>query len=92
MPKCDFNNFIEIALRHECSPVNLLHISEHLWMAASDNRNHKGKYATCNLYIFSPSQKFLCTASLFPLIMQKHGREMSCLICYKLIEVKLQNL
>ena len=32
MPKCDFNkvvkqsNFIEIALRHECSPVNLLDI------------------------------------------------------------------
>ena len=29
MPKCDFNkchfNFIEIALRHGCSPVNLLH-------------------------------------------------------------------
>ena len=30
MPKCDFNkllcNFIEVALRHGCSPVNLLHI------------------------------------------------------------------
>ena len=30
MPNCDFNkvasNFIEIALRHGCSPVNLLHI------------------------------------------------------------------
>ena len=32
MPTCDFNkvakqrNFIEIALRHGCSPVNLLHI------------------------------------------------------------------
>ena len=26
MPKCDFN-FIKIALRHGCSPVNLLHIS-----------------------------------------------------------------
>ena len=32
MPKCDFNNvallcnFIEIALRHGCTPVNLLHI------------------------------------------------------------------
>ena len=38
MPKCDFNkvacvasqklfrNFVEIALRHGCSPVNLLHI------------------------------------------------------------------
>ena len=31
IPKCDFNkvaycNFIEIALRHGCSPVNLLHI------------------------------------------------------------------
>ena len=29
MPKCDFNkchfNFIEITLRHGCSPVNLLH-------------------------------------------------------------------
>ena len=24
-------NFIEIALRHGCSPVNLLHISEHLF-------------------------------------------------------------
>ena len=31
MPKCDFNTvvpkkIIDIALRHECSPVNLLHI------------------------------------------------------------------
>ena len=27
MPKCDLqSNFIEIALRHGCSPVNLLHI------------------------------------------------------------------
>ena len=32
MPRCDFNkvallcNFIEVALRHGCSPVNLLHI------------------------------------------------------------------
>ena len=29
MPKCDFNkvaNFIEISLRHGCSPVNLLRI------------------------------------------------------------------
>ena len=29
MPKCDFKcdfNFIEIALHHVCSPVNLLHI------------------------------------------------------------------
>ena len=32
MPKCDFNkvallcNFVEIAVRHGCSPVNLMHI------------------------------------------------------------------
>ena len=30
MPRCDFNkvasNFIEVALRHGCSPVNLLRI------------------------------------------------------------------
>ena len=26
MPKCDFNNFIEIVLQHLYSPVNLLHI------------------------------------------------------------------
>ena len=46
-------NFIEIALRHGCSPVNLLHIfttsfltifsccifSQHLWVAASEQRN-----------------------------------------------------
>ena len=36
------SNFIEIALRHGCSPVNLLHVfrctfsKEHLWMAASE--------------------------------------------------------
>ena len=39
MSKCDlkkvgskklFSNFIEITLRHGCSPVNLVHISEHL--------------------------------------------------------------
>ena len=38
MPKCDFNkaallcNFIEIALRHRCSLVNLLHIFRHLFL------------------------------------------------------------
>ena len=54
-PKCGFNkvsNFIEIAIRHWCSPVNLLHTFsycrfdanfqntfswEHLWVAASKN-------------------------------------------------------
>ena len=29
------SNFIEVTLRHGCSRVNLLHISEHLWRAAS---------------------------------------------------------
>ena len=29
------SNFIEITLPHGCSPVNLLHISEHLWRAVS---------------------------------------------------------
>ena len=33
MPKLQ-SNFIEIALRHGCSPLNLLHIG--LWRAASD--------------------------------------------------------
>ena len=35
MPKCNFNkiacNFIEIALRHGCSPVNLQHIFRELF-------------------------------------------------------------
>ena len=26
MPKCDVKKFIEIALRHGCSPLNLLHL------------------------------------------------------------------
>ena len=26
IPKCDFNNFIEITLQDVCSPINLLHI------------------------------------------------------------------
>ena len=26
MPKCELYNFIELALRHGCSPVSLLHI------------------------------------------------------------------
>ena len=44
MPKCDFikiaSNFIEVALWHGCSPVNLLHIFRtfilHLRVIASD--------------------------------------------------------
>ena len=37
MSKCDFNKVplqspFELALRHGCSPVNLLHISEHLFL------------------------------------------------------------
>ena len=39
MPKCDFNkfarNFIEIALRHGCSAVNLLIFSEHLFLGTA---------------------------------------------------------
>ena len=56
MLKCDFNNvakqsnFVEIAFRHECSPVNLLHIfrtpfpKEHLWVAASEIINFSFLY------------------------------------------------
>ena len=33
MPKCDFN-FIEIALRHGCSPVNVMHIFGTLLLTA----------------------------------------------------------
>ena len=51
MPKCDFNKValqLEITLRHECSPVNLLHISrtpflkntyggeKHLWLLLNE--------------------------------------------------------
>ena len=57
MLKCDLNNiakqsnFIEIALRHECSLVNLLHIfrtpfpKEHLWVAASGIINFSFLYS-----------------------------------------------
>ena len=31
------SSFIEITIRHGCSPVNLLHISEHFWSAASES-------------------------------------------------------
>ena len=43
MSKCDLqSNFIEIILRHGCSPVNLLHIfrtpfPENTWRDASEN-------------------------------------------------------
>ena len=33
------SNFIEIALRHRCTPVNLLYILEHLWTAVSEKCN-----------------------------------------------------
>ena len=38
MPKCDFkwlqSNFIEITLRHGCSPINLLHVFETTFIRA----------------------------------------------------------
>ena len=33
------SSFIEITLRHGCSPVNLLHFSKHLWVAVSEYNN-----------------------------------------------------
>ena len=42
MPKCNFNkvpsNFIEIAFRHGCSPVNLLHIFRKLFLKTTSGR------------------------------------------------------
>ena len=38
MPKCDFSKVIEIALRHGCSRVNLLHI-----IRASSPKNTSGR-------------------------------------------------
>ena len=47
MPHCDLqSNFIEISLRHGCSPINLLDtfqntfLQEHLWRAASKARSY----------------------------------------------------
>ena len=39
MPKCDFkSNFIEIALWHGCSPVNLLHICRTHFLKSTSGR------------------------------------------------------
>ena len=50
MQQCNFNkianNFIEIGLRHECSPVNLLHFLEHFFPGT-----HLGGF--CPLQVFS---------------------------------------
>ena len=61
MPKDDFNkvaNFIEIALRYGCSPVNLLHIFKTPFPKNSSERlllwSFKIKHLMC--YIFSASQ------------------------------------
>ena len=47
MPKCDFSKVIEIALRHGCSPVNLLHI-----FGAPFPKNTLGRLFLYVLYIF----------------------------------------
>ena len=41
MPKCDFNNSIEIRLWHGCSPVNLMHIQAH------KNEKNSGGLTVC---------------------------------------------
>ena len=66
MPKCDFNcNFIEIALRCGCSPVNLLCIFRTHFLKNSSRRllltsqaNNMKKIAFCfRVYLFSLLQR-----------------------------------
>ena len=52
------SNFTEITLPHGCSPVNLLHISEHLWRAVS---------ATLHLSLFDLQK--LANRMKFPIIL-----------------------
>ena len=57
MPKFDINSFIETTLRHGCSPVNLLHISEHLFLRTPLDS------CFCN-YIFLSAKIAICSNSL----------------------------
>ena len=72
MPKCDFNkvallcNFVEIALRHGCFPVNLLHIfrtpfpknfSRRLLLNTLREDVCTNKYASNTLYLENKSRK-----------------------------------
>ena len=70
IPKCDFNkvakqfyqlqrNFIEIALRHGCSLVNLLHILRTPFYGST-----YGGWLLDFVYIFILSEKHLCQTSL----------------------------
>ena len=59
MPKCDFNkfasNFIEIALRHGCSPVNLLHIFKTPFL-----KNTSGRLLLTNSFHYCSINQCLC--------------------------------
>ena len=91
MTKCDFNkvakqsNFIEIALRHVCSPVNFLHS-----FRAPFPRNNSGRLPLCILiHVYSPMDFinesvtfFLIHVAwcfVFPLLFV-HGANKNCFI------------
>ena len=67
------SNFIEITLRRECSPVNLLHISEHLWLTASERskcvsllrKTKKAYYPNLNVKNIVDNKKFWKTVKSF---------------------------
>ena len=57
MPKCDFN-FIEITLRHGCSPVNLLYI-----FGTPFSKNTSGWLLLFRVVVITDYGKFLCVNS-----------------------------
>ena len=61
MPKCDFNKVIEIAFRHGCSFVNLLHI----FRTPFDKSTYEG------LFLLVVLQSTLMISSLFGNIHEK---------------------
>ena len=62
MPKCSFNkvamNFIEIALRHEYSPVNLLHIFRISFPKNTPGRLLLNESESDNLQLNKKTRKF----------------------------------
>ena len=73
MPKCGFNNFIEITLRHGCTPVNLLHFFKTpfpkntsggllLWFSVNQLENNDTS-ATVGYCLLTTQQTFTCSKS-----------------------------
>ena len=88
MPKYDFSNFIEITLRHGCSPINLQHIFRTLFLKTPLD----GYFSSFTLFQHFLGNFFKFQSQHFKNIQEPTLKNHRNLFCIQIIRINSVNL